>query len=162
MKGSVESIHVAPTGGVPMQARDEVQLVAGRGIVGDRYSEGAGEFSPEEQEPDHELTLIEAEEVERFNREAAVDLEPGQLRRNVVTRGVRLNDLVGVEFSLGETRLRGMRLCEPCRYLAENVHPQVVQGLVHRAGLRAAILRGGTLRVGDVLEAVAAGGAGLG
>jgi MOSC domain-containing protein YiiM len=151
MKGSVESIHLAPSAGAAMRALEEVRLVAGRGIAGDRYHDGAGEFSPAEPEPDHELTLIELEEVERFNREAGLTLEAGQLRRNVVTRGARLNDLVGVEFYLGEARLRGIRLCEPCRYLAEHVHPEVLRGLVHRAGLRAAILRGGTLRVGDVL-----------
>jgi MOSC domain-containing protein YiiM len=152
MQGKVESIHVAPAAGAPMQALREAELVAGRGIAGDRYHAGTGEFSPEEFDPDHEITLIEAEQVERFNREAGAALEPGELRRNVVTRGAPLNDLVGVEFSLGETLLRGIRLCEPCRYLAERVHPGVVQGLVHRAGLRAAILRGGTLRVGDPLE----------
>ncbi len=153
MRGNVESIHVAATSGAPMQALREARLVPGRGIAGDRYHDGAGEFSPEQPEPDHELTLIEAEQVERFNRETGLDLDPGQLRRNVVTRGVSLNDLVGVEFSLGEARVRGIRLCEPCRYLAELTHAKVVRQLVHRAGLRAAIVRGGTLRVGDTLEA---------
>lgn len=153
MKGSVESIHVARTAGAPMQALDEARLVAGRGIAGDRYHDGVGEFSTQEPEPDREVTLIEAEEVERLNREAGLVLEAGDLRRNVVTRGARLNDLLGAEFSLGETRLRGIRPCEPCRYLAEKLHPEVMRGLVHRAGIRAAILRGGTLRVGDVLEA---------
>ena len=153
MKGSVESIHVARRAGAPMQALEEARLVAGRGIAGDRYHDGAGTFSTPQPEPDRELTLIEAEEVERLNREAGLALEAGDLRRNVVTRGARLDDLLGVEFSLGETRLRGIRPCEPCRYLAEKVHPEVVRRLAHRAGIRAAILRGGTLRVGDVLEA---------
>lgn len=152
-KGSVESIHVAVSAGAPMRAVREAELVAGKGIVGDRYFAGLGEFSPPAQDPDHELTLIEAEEVERFDAEGGFAFEAGAFRRNVVTRGVRLGELVGVEFELGPVMLRGVRLCEPCRYLADRVHPDVVERMLHRCGLRAAILRGGRLRVGDALEA---------
>ena len=87
--------------------------------------------------------------MERLNAETGLDIAPGDLRRNVVTRGVSLNELVGSEFSLGETRLRGVRLCEPCGYLAGLTHHEVPRRLAHRAGLRAAIVRGGTLRIGD-------------
>lgn len=151
MKGEVVSIHVARTAGAPMRSLEEARLVAHKGIVGDRYHDGTGEFSPEVPDPDHELTLVEIEQVERFNAETGLGLAAGDLRRNVVTRGVSLNDWVGAEFSLGEATLRGIRLCEPCRYLAGITHPEVVAGLAHRAGLRAAIVRGGRVRVGDAV-----------
>lgn len=150
--GRVVSIHVAVSGGAPMEATRDAELVPGKGIVGDRYFAGLGEFSPPEQDPDHELTLIEAEEVERFNAENGHSFEPGAFRRNVVTRDVRLNDLLGVEFALGPVSVRGIRLCEPCRYLAGLVHPEVVGRMLHRSGLRAAIVRGGRLSVGDAVE----------
>jgi MOSC domain len=153
VRGRVESIHVAVAGGAPMQATREVELVPGKGIVGDRYFAGLGEFSPPVQDPDHELTLIEAEEIERFNADGSFAFEEGAFRRNLVTRGVRLNDLVGVEFRAGPATLRGVRLCEPCRYLAGFVHADVVSGMLHRCGLRAAIVAGGRLRVGDAVEA---------
>lgn len=152
MSGRVEAIHVATSGGAPMQAVREAELVAGRGISGDRYFAGLGEFSPAEQDPDHELTLIEAEEIERFNAEGGFAFAAGSFRRNVVTRGIRLNDLVGVDFSLGGVSLRGIRLCEPCRYLAGLVHESVVRDMLHRCGLRSAILSGGHVRVGDLVE----------
>jgi hypothetical protein len=152
-KGRVESIHVAASAGAAMECVREAELVTGRGIVGDRYFAGLGEFSPPVQDPDHELTLIEAEEVERFDAEGGFSFEAGAFRRNVVTRGVRLGELVGVEFTLGPATLRGVRLCEPCRYLAGLVHPAVLERMLHRCGLRAAIVRGGRVRVGDALDA---------
>ena len=147
--GRVESIWVAVSGGAVMEAAREVELVPGKGIVGDRYFAGLGSFSPEVQDPDHELTLIEAEETLRFNAEVGASFEPSAFRRNVVTRGVRLAELIGVEFQMGETRLRGIRLCEPCLHLARLVHPEVVSRLAHRAGIRAGIVSGGRLRPGD-------------
>ena len=152
MKGRVEAIHVAATAGAAMESTQEAQLVAGRGIVGDRYLAGLGEFSPVEQDPDHELSLIEIEEIESFNTRAGHSFAADRFRRNVVTRDVRLGDLVGVEFELGGATVRGIRLCEPCRYLAGLVHDDVVKGMLHRCGLRAGIVRGGSLRVGDAVE----------
>lgn len=152
MKGRVEAIHVAASSGADMQSIHEAQLMAGRGVIGDRYYEGIGEFSPAEQDPDHELTLIEIEEIESFNARAKHSFAAERFRRNVVTRGVRLNDLVGVEFELGDATVRGIRLCEPCRYLAGLVHEDVVKQMLRRSGLRAGIVRGGRLRVGDAVE----------
>jgi MOSC domain-containing protein YiiM len=132
-----------------MESTQEAQLVAGRGIAGDRYFAGLGEFSPVAQDPDHELSLIEIEEIESFNAREGHSFAADRFRRNVVTRDVRLGDLVGVEFELGGATVRGVRLCEPCRYLAGLVHDDVVKGMRHRCGLRAGIVRGGILRVGD-------------
>ena len=152
MSGTVVSILVADGAGAAMRSLPEARLVAGRGIVGDRYHDGTGEFSPEVPDPDHELTLVESEQLERFRAETGLALDASDLRRNVVTRGVSLDALVGREFSVGPVAIRGIRLCEPCRYLAGRTHSEVVPRFVHRAGLRAAILRGGIVRPGDPIQ----------
>jgi len=93
--------------------------------------------------------LIEEEAVEAAVRDEGLALAAGDARRNIVTQGVALNHLVGHEFMVGEARLRGMRLCEPCEHLAQVTGQPVVKALIHRAGLRAEIVRGGLIRVGD-------------
>ena len=96
--------------------------------------------------------MIESEAVASAAREYGLDLAPGDARRNIVTSGVPLNHLVGQEFFVGEVRLRGMRLCEPCAHLARLTRRPVVKTLTHRAGLRAEIVRGGTIQEGDSIR----------
>jgi MOSC domain-containing protein YiiM len=98
--------------------------------------------------------LIEVEEVERFNALCGADRRPEDLRRNLVVREMKLNDLVGRRFAIGPVTFEGIRLCEPCSYLAGITQPEVLRELVHRAGLRAAIVHGGTVRVGDAVSVV--------
>ena len=152
MTGEVVSIHISESAGKEMTAIEEAELVAGRGIAGDRYYSEAGTFSEHLPGADHELTLVAAEEISRFNESTGRDLGPGELRRNVVTRGIELNDLVDKEFTIGKVRARGMRLCEPCAHLAGLVASEILPGLVNKAGLRAAIVEGGTIRVGDPIQ----------
>jgi MOSC domain-containing protein YiiM len=154
--GRIVDIHVAPEAGGAPRAVEAAVLVAGRGIVGDRYHAGQGTFSPETMKPDYELTLIESEQIERFNTAHGMDISAGAFRRNVVTRGVDLNALVGREFQMGEAVVRGIRLCEPCTTLAGTVGHAVLQGMVHRAGLRAGIVVGATVRPGDPIIVPAA------
>jgi len=135
-----------------MRSVDEVRAVPGRGLEGDRYFSRGGTYS-DRPGPDREVTLIESESVEALGKDFGVDIGVGDARRNLVTRGVSLNDLVGREFRIGEVRLRGLRLCEPCTHLSSLVGQDVVPGLVHRGGLRAQIVRGGVIRVGDPVEA---------
>lgn len=135
LKGSVDSIYIAGAAKGPMVSVTEAHAVPGRGLEGDRYFNQEGTFS--KPLPDYELTLIEIEAIEDFRREFGVELEAGDGRRNIVTRGVSLNDLVGQEFQVGHVRLRGIRLCEPCSHLARLSHRAVLRGLVHRGGLRA-------------------------
>ena len=130
----------------------EVYAVPGRGLTGDRYFESRGTFSPMPMKPDHEVTLIEQENLEAFARTADQPYTAAQARRNLVTAGVRLNDLVNCEFVVGSVRLRGMRLCEPCAHLARISVAEVLPGLVHRGGLRAQILTAGMIHVGDRVE----------
>ena len=145
-EGTVVSINIAPEAESKMQSVNEARAVPGRGLEGDRYFDFKGTFS--KPQPDRELTLIEAEAVEAMKRELDVDYGLGDSRRNVVTRGVPLNHLVGKEFWIGEVKARGLRLCEPCSHLQKLSHEKVLPGLVHRGGLRAQILSEGTIKVG--------------
>ena len=149
-EGKVIAINIAPDAAAPMQSVGEARAIPGRGLEGDRYFEHKGTFS--KPEPDRELTLIEAEAIEAMKRELDVDYGLANSRRNVVTRGVPLNHLVGKEFVIGEVKARGLRLCEPCSHLQRLSHEKVLPGLVHRGGLRAQILSAGMIRVGEVVK----------
>jgi MOSC domain-containing protein YiiM len=133
-----------------MRAVDRVQAIPGVGLEGDRYALRQGTFY--KPKPDFELTLIEAEAIEALKRDYDLHLAPGDARRNVVTRGVPLNHLVGQEFRIGEVKIRGIRLCEPCAHLEQLTGLPVIKGLRHRGGLRAQILSEGVVRVGDAVS----------
>ena len=133
-----------------MLKMDQVELVAGKGIIGDRYYSETGTFSEKLAGlPDKELTLIESEEIENFNKEFKISFTFGDFRRNIVTHEIRLNELEGQEFMLGKVRLRGIRLCEPCAHLANILVPEIMPSLVHKTGLRAQIISNGVIMVGD-------------
>ena len=142
--GSVVAIFTAPEKSVPLVPRDEVTAVAGHGLEGDRY------FNPDGwDEPKKEITLVEIEAVEAANRDYDIDLTPEDTRRQIVTRGVPLNHLVGQEFSIGEVKCRGIRLNEPCNHLRKLAGKPLIKPLIHRGGIRAQILATGTIKVGD-------------
>ena len=143
--GFVVSIHLAEAEGAPTFAVPEVRAVVGAGLDGDRYFQPAAGIAPQ-----REVTLIASEALDALARDHGIQLRPGEHRRNVVTVGVPLNDLVGQEFQVGAVRLRGLELSEPCRYLQDLTgRPGLLRGLVHRGGLGARILDGGVIRVGD-------------
>jgi MOSC domain-containing protein YiiM len=145
--GTVEFIYIASAATAPTHAVSEVRATPGVGLEGDRYASRTGTFS--KPLPDRELTLIEAEAVEALKQEYHFELAPGEARRNLVTRGVALNHLVGREFQIGDVTIRGIRLCEPCEHLQRLTGRDVIRGLTHRGGLRAQILTEGTIHVGD-------------
>lgn len=151
-RGQVVAIYTAPEQGAPMQSRDGVRAVAGIGLDGDRYATGAGKYTGQSDDGKRAVTLIEREAVAAAGREYDVEIGEHETRRNVVTEGVPLNHLVGQTFRVGDVTLRGLRLAEPCTYLEGLTRPGVRRALVHRAGLRAEIVEGGTLRVGDPVE----------
>jgi MOSC domain-containing protein YiiM len=151
--GTVVSLHIAPAGGAIMQTLERVQAVAGRGLEGDRYFTELGTYSKNPGSGRH-VTLIESEALAALKREYGVEVEPGTARRNIVTRAVALNHLVGRDFTVGVVRLRGMRLCEPCAHLEKLAASGTLRGLIHRGGLRAEILSGGTIRIGDSVSAL--------
>jgi MOSC domain-containing protein YiiM len=144
------AIFLAPAEGAPMASVPRAVAVAGRGLEGDRNYAAPGAPAPK---PDHNVTLIEEEAVEAVVRETKKPLSAGDTRRNLLTRGAPLNHLVGREFTIGSVRLKGHRLCEPCASLEERTRPGLQKDLLHRAGLRAEILSGGTLEPGQAIRA---------
>jgi len=151
-EGRVASIHIAPAATNAMQSVEQVRAVTAKGLEGDRYFLGLGTFW--KPKPDYEVTLIEIEALEALERDYGVRLAPGEPRRNIVTRGVALNHLVGRQFQIGQATLRGLRLCEPCGHLERLTRTDVIRGLTHRGGLRAQVLTGGTIRVGDHVKSI--------
>lgn len=157
-EGAVERIFTAPDAGVEMDERSGVEAVAGRGLRGDRYFSDieTGTFvdweSDENRQGGYDVTLIEGEAIDAIEREADIDLAPGEHRRNVVTRDAALNHLVGTRFRVGDAVCRGDRLCEPCGYLRDLTGEDVLDALAHRGGLRADVLESGTIRPGDTIE----------
>lgn len=144
--GTIEAIYIAAAAGVATHSLQEVEALAGRGLRGDRHVIGTGTFPS--NLPGSALTLIEEEVCESFDP----PLEPHEHRRNLVTRNINLNGLVGREFMIGNIRCRGMRLCEPCRVIQGYCSRPVLRQLVHRGGLRADILTDGLIRLGQVVQ----------
>src|SRR5213594_1988275 len=140
--GEVVSIHIADKAEARVRSVDHVRAVPGKGLEGDRYFLESGTYS-DRPGPGREVTLIESEAIEAMARDNQLAIAPGEARRNVVTRGAPLNHLVGREFLVGDVRLRGIRLCEPCSHLEGLTRRGVLAGLIHRGGLRAQILVGG-------------------
>lgn len=148
---TVASLHIADAAGREIKSVEEVRAVAGKGLEGDRYFLATGAYS-DRPEPGREVTLVESEAVEALERESAIKLSARETRRNIATRGVALNHLVGAEFQVGEAKLRGIRLCEPCMCLEGLTRAGVRAGLTHRGGLRAQIVVGGRIAVGDPIH----------
>ena len=140
--GVVEAMHISPGTGEPLHALESVNVRSGVGLEGDRYALGLGHYS-HDLRVSRDLTLVEAEVVEEL------ELAPGETRRNLTTRGVRLNELLGRRFRVGEILCEGTRLCEPCQHLVDLTGKPLLRALVHRGGLRADILEDGEIRVGD-------------
>ena len=154
MAGTVEGIFIAAGATELPRALDEAEAVTGQGLRGDRYFRDGGNgtfFEPDRDGQD--LTLIEAEALEHLAAEAGIELDPADVRRNVLVRGLGLNDLVGKTFTVGEVECVGRRLCPPCDHLQGLTQRGVLRGLVNRGGLRADIVRGGRIAVGDPVRA---------
>jgi MOSC domain-containing protein YiiM len=148
--GTVELIALAAEARGPMKAVSSAEALAGRGLEGDRYAQGAGTFS-DPNGRGYDLTLVEAEALEELEAKG-VTLTPAEARRNLVVRGISLDTLIGKRFRVGEVECFGQRRCEPCAHLERLTRPGVLRGLVHRGGLRADVLSGGEIRVEDRVE----------
>jgi MOSC domain-containing protein YiiM len=154
-EGRLVGIYTSAGAGEPMDGHDELRAIEGVGLDGDRYALTirSGKFSDREG-TGRQVTLVEREAVAAANREAHLDLAERDTRRNLVTEDVPLNHLVDRTFRIGDVVLQGKRLAEPCSYLASLTAPGASRALVHRGGLRADVLTGGTLRVGDAISEV--------
>jgi len=148
-EGRVVGLYIAAAAKAQLLAVEEVRAEAGRGLEGDRYWARQGTFW--KPLADREVTLIETEALEDLAARAGITLEPRDARRNIATRGVRLNGLVLRRFSVGEALLLGIRLCEPCEHLETLTGRPLREHLAGSGGLRAAILSGGVIRVGDAV-----------
>ncbi len=148
LRGTVEGLAVAPAAEAPMQLIEVVQARAGRGFDGDRYAAGAGTFTPRAgRRPGYDLTLMAAEVLDEMAA-AGQSLDFAGTRRNVLTRGIDVNALVGRRFRIGDVLCEGRRLCEPCVHLDRLSGPGILRPLIHRGGLRADILTDGEIRLG--------------
>jgi MOSC domain-containing protein YiiM len=148
---TVEYIHIAPEASKPMIMLPEAEVIAGRGIKDDRYANEVGYYSAGPK-AGRQVTLIEAEVIEAVARECRVPFTPHDSRRNVTTRGSRLNPLVGYKLRIGTVILEVIRLCDPCKYLEGLVGQPVLQALVDRGGIRCDVLTGGVIRVGETIN----------
>jgi MOSC domain-containing protein YiiM len=153
--GMVEAIAIAATAGGPMRLVEEAQALAGRGLAGDRYAAEAGTFTPPGGTgAGYDLTLIQAEVLDELVLAGDRRLGYAEARRNLITRGINLNSLVGRRFRVGEVECFGQRLCEPCSHLERLTTKGVLRGLIHRGGLRADILTDGRIGIGSAIEAL--------
>lgn len=150
-RGCAVGLYIAEHGGAPMQRLEVAELIAGVGIAGDRYATGKGHYSLKPA-PDRQITLIEIETLDALARDYDLQLTAAESRRNICTRGVPLNHLVGREFSLGEAILYGARLNVPCKYLEKVTGKKVFEALKHRSGLNCEIRRGARVGPGAVIE----------
>ncbi|HSD51459.1 MAG TPA: MOSC domain-containing protein [Candidatus Methylomirabilis sp.] len=146
-------MHIAREAAGPVVFVPEIRAVPGQGLEGDRYFRKTGTYSARPG-TGREVTLIEAEAYEAIAQESGIVLAPGTSRRNITTRGVPLNHLVGQRFRIGDVTLEGVRLCEPCAHLERLTQAGVRESLIHRGGLRARILTEGTLHIGDPIQPV--------
>ena len=139
MSGVVEGIFWGAVDEGTLEAAEEVRVATGAGIEGDRYG-------------DKDLTLFEAEAIEGLREDTGIDLAPNEIRRNVMTRGISLNDMLGHRIRVGEVEAVVTELCHPCAHLESLTQPGVLRGLVDRGGLNADVVAGGSIRVGDAVE----------
>ncbi len=155
MAGSVKEIYLCAQAGGQMNAVHSTQALAGQGLEGDRYAAGVGFYSDTPTtEGARQLTLIEHEALEAVRANGGIELSGGDARRNIVTIGVRLPDLLGKRFSIGDAVCEGVRDCPPCNHLEELTGKSLMRPLVRSGGLRARVVAGGVINAGDPIEII--------
>ena len=154
MSGKIVKLLISKDPKSAMLSLNQIVLEAGKGIFGDRYYNQEGTFSNKgEIEPDRDVTLIEIEKIDALNKEHNLDITAEDLRRNIVVSNCDLNSLVDKEFQIGEVVLKGLRLCEPCKYLSDKLNEKkVLSEMVHKAGLRAQIIKSGSIDLNSQVE----------
>jgi MOSC domain-containing protein YiiM len=146
VSGLVEAIFVTSEPGDLPAPVERVRAYAGRGLEGNRYYWDNGDAPS-----GRAVTLIAAEAMDAVSREGDISIEPAATRRNVLTRGIDVNELVGKRFRIGDVECEGVELCEPCAHLESMTQPGVIKAFVHRGGLNADILSDGEVSVGDAI-----------
>ncbi|MGY1814799.1 MOSC domain-containing protein [Blastococcus sp. SYSU D00820] len=151
MTGTVLEIWSAPAAAHPMRRSPAGRLLAGSGLAGDRYALGGGTWA-EYPDLEKQLTLIDADDVAAVAAETGTALAPGDTRRNLVTRGIALPDLVGRWFTVGDALLFGMKRCPPCTHLERLTGARLVRAMAHRGGINAAVLAGAAIAEGAAVR----------
>lgn len=154
MSGKIVKLLISKDTKSPMQNVNQIILEKGKGIFGDRYYYQIGTFSNKGKvEPDREVTLIEKEKIDAFNLDFEQNMSYEDFRRNIVISNCDLNSLVDKEFQIGDVILKGIRLCEPCKYLSEQLNNEkILSKMTNKTGLRAQIIRGGSINMTSQLE----------
>lgn len=154
MSGKIVKLLISKDIQSPMQNVNQIILEKGKGIFGDRYYYQKGTYSNKGKvEPDREVTLIEKEKIDAFNLEFEQNVSYEDFRRNIVISNCDLNSLVNKEFQIGDVILKGIRLCEPCKYLSEQLNNEkILSKMINKSGLRAQIIRGGSIDMTSQLE----------
>ncbi|WP_425613857.1 MOSC domain-containing protein [Anatilimnocola sp. NA78] len=150
--GQLLAIAITTQAKAPLELRESVEIVAGQGIIGDRYSAGKGAGQRGKIKDEQQVTLIAEEAIAAAVEETGLPISHLITRRNLLVRGVPLNDLVSRTFRVGDVVLRGLQHCDPCGYLEKQTFPHIKQALLKRGGLRTVVLQGGTIRVGDIVQ----------
>lgn len=136
-----------------MVTHGSIEAIAGRGLAGDRYAAATGTYSGRRlDDAQRAITFIEQEALDGVRAEHGIELGGHETRRNVVTRGIALNELVGRTFRVGDAQFFGVDLAVPCAYLESLTRPGVLRALVDRGGVRAEVAVGGTITVGDTID----------
>ncbi len=155
LSGTIEVVALAERATGDMRTVDRAEALANRGLAGDRYAAKAGTFTPaNDTVRGYDLTLIEAEVLDTLTLPEGRRIGYADARRNVVTRGIDLNALVGRRFRVGSVECLGQRLCEPCSHLERLTTKGALRGLIHRGGLRADVLSAGVVTTGDLIETI--------
>ena len=152
MNSKVENIFITKTRREQPHEIEAAKLEAGKGIVGDRYHERALEFlAVGDQVPSNHISVISKEELAGFLERNNAEIDYADFRRNVLTSGIDLRELIGRQFKLGSALCQGIEDCDPCVFLAATVHRSVLPEMKEKAGLRAIILEDGDLKIGDTI-----------
>ncbi len=150
---NIKEILIASNAKEKLHLIQKAKLVTNSGIVGDRYYSNTGSFSKLLKEKnDYHITFIEQEEINDFNQLTGLNYPNHIFRRNIVTKNIKLNDLVGKRFYINEVEFLGMRLCEPCKMLANEIGKEFLEKMIHKSGLRARILTDGEIKIGDTIQ----------
>ena len=153
LNGTVTGIYITPEPQGEISGVKSIEAIAGVGLKGDRNYYKQIKLPAEERKPENECTLVEMESIDELNQSGKFGtIQPGDLRRNLVTQNIRLNDLVGRVFTVGEITAKGIELCEPCRHLEKLTGKKIMKSLVHKAGLRAQIIQDGMIHTGDEIK----------
>ncbi|REK47752.1 MAG: MOSC domain-containing protein [Proteobacteria bacterium] len=144
--GKVFKLGITKDNNKEIEEVNSIEVLANKGVVGDRHFD-------EYNDPYNQLTLIEAENIDYYNTLYGLDISYKDFRRNIVTKGIQLNDLIGKKLKIGEVEVEGVDLCRPCRHLTEVLNqPNVLKEFLRRGGLRCQILSSSKISINDEIK----------